>query len=113
MIRLRLRLRLCLLLLAVTALLVTGTPLSAGTADPGLPSGIAPPTAGSWLDADRCANPDASAAVAPVAPLERVIVPPDFILCTCKLCQRSPDVICQISPSGYSIRCADWAQTHC
>jgi hypothetical protein len=37
----------------------------------------------------------------------------DFILCTCKTCKARPDVICQISPSGYSILCSDWAATHC
>ena len=42
-------------------------------------------------------------------------IPPDddFILCTCSLCKRSPDTICQISPSGYSILCSDWYATHC
>lgn len=42
------------------------------------------------------------------------IQPPiDFILCTCKRCKAEPETICQISPSGYSIRCEDWAETHC
>jgi hypothetical protein len=47
------------------------------------------------------------------ASLEALIPPSDFILCTCKLCEREPSTICQISPSGYSIVCSDWAQTHC
>ena len=37
----------------------------------------------------------------------------DFVLCTCKLCEREPSTICQISPTGYSIVCSDWAATHC
>jgi hypothetical protein len=42
-------------------------------------------------------------------------IPPDddFILCTCKFCRENPDVDCQISPSGYTILCEDWARTHC
>ena len=48
------------------------------------------------------------------ASLEAVIPPPtDFDLCTCKFCGRNPTAICQISPSGYSIVCSDWAATHC
>jgi hypothetical protein len=42
-----------------------------------------------------------------------IIIPPDFILCTCKTCREYPDVICQVSPSGFSIVCSDWAKTHC
>lgn len=36
----------------------------------------------------------------------------DFILCSCELCSRS-DVDCQISPSGYTIACADYYKSHC
>jgi hypothetical protein len=36
----------------------------------------------------------------------------DFIICSCKLCSRS-DVVCRISPTGFSIACADYYQTHC
>lgn len=35
-----------------------------------------------------------------------------FILCSCQLCSRS-DVICQVSPSGFSIRCADYYAMFC
>jgi hypothetical protein len=35
-----------------------------------------------------------------------------FVLCSCELCSRS-DVICRISPSGYSIPCADYYAMHC
>lgn len=38
---------------------------------------------------------------------------PGFILCTCQLCVAHPDVICQVSPSGFSIHCYDWAAQHC
>ena len=37
----------------------------------------------------------------------------EFDLCTCKFCERNPSDICQVSPTGYSIVCSDWAQTHC
>jgi hypothetical protein len=37
----------------------------------------------------------------------------NYILCSCSLCKRSPDTICQISPTGYSILCSDWYATHC
>jgi len=36
----------------------------------------------------------------------------DFILCSCQLCSQS-DVDCQISPSGYTIACADYYAMHC
>jgi hypothetical protein len=36
----------------------------------------------------------------------------DFVLCSCQLCSQS-DVDCQISPSGYTIACADYYATHC
>ena len=35
-----------------------------------------------------------------------------FVLCSCELCSRS-DVICRISPTGFSIPCADYYATHC
>ena len=35
-----------------------------------------------------------------------------FILCSCQLCSRS-DVVCQVSPSGFSIRCADYYAMFC
>jgi hypothetical protein len=41
-----------------------------------------------------------------------VINPGGYILCSCELCSRS-DVICQISPSGYSIACADYYALNC
>jgi len=36
----------------------------------------------------------------------------DFVICSCQLCAQS-DVVCRISPTGYSIRCADYYRTHC
>jgi hypothetical protein len=47
------------------------------------------------------------------APAEAAIPPNDFILCSCKLCAAEPYTVCQISPSGYSILCADWYRLHC
>ena len=35
-----------------------------------------------------------------------------FILCSCQLCAHS-DVICRISPTGFSIRCADYYAMYC
>jgi len=35
-----------------------------------------------------------------------------FVICSCQLCSQS-DVICRISPTGFSISCADYYQTHC
>jgi len=35
-----------------------------------------------------------------------------YILCSCELCSRS-DVICRISPSGFSIECADYYAMYC
>ena len=37
----------------------------------------------------------------------------EYDLCTCKFCGRNPSSVCQISPTGYSIVCSDWALTHC
>ena len=37
---------------------------------------------------------------------------PDYVLCSCQLCSQS-DVDCQISPSGYTIACADYYASHC
>jgi len=35
-----------------------------------------------------------------------------FVICSCQLCSQS-DVVCRISPSGFSIACADYYATHC
>jgi len=35
-----------------------------------------------------------------------------FVLCSCQLCSQS-DVICRISPSGFSTTCANYYATHC
>ena len=35
-----------------------------------------------------------------------------FVICSCELCSRS-DVVCRISPTGFSIACADYYRTHC
>ena len=103
-----LRLRTSLLLLAIAALLLAVAPTFAATRDSGLPSQVAAPAAGTGPDANLCKAP-----VAPAASLKSIIIPPDFILCTCDYCKVHQDVICQISPSGYSIVCEDWYRTHC
>ena len=38
--------------------------------------------------------------------------PGGFIICSCQLCAHS-DVICRISPTGFSIVCSDYYATHC
>ena len=98
------RLRSSLLLLAIAALLLSGMPASAATGDSSLP----------WLDAGQCTNPDSTPAIGtPVESIDLAFPPPnDFILCTCKFCNDYPDVTCQISPSGYSILCADYSRLH-
>lgn len=35
-----------------------------------------------------------------------------YVLCSCQLCSQS-DVVCRISPSGYSILCSDYYRLHC
>lgn len=35
-----------------------------------------------------------------------------FVICSCELCSRS-DVICRISPSGFSIECANYYAMYC
>ncbi len=92
-----------LLLLAIAALLISGTPISAGSGDS---------AAVAWLDAGRFIE-SASPAADPVLSSEAAIPPSDFILCTCKFCRENPEVICQISPTGYSILCEDYSRTHC
>jgi hypothetical protein len=103
------RLRSSLFLLAITALLLSGAPVSANP--PGLPSGITAPAASPGLDADLCTNPLAGGA--PDASLAAQIDPPDFILCTCKFCRQYPAVDCQISPLGFTILCEDYVRSRC
>ena len=99
------------LLLAVAAILVSGTPLVAATGDPGPQT--AGPAAGPALEAGLC--PDSGSTGNTQVPEPKFMIPPidDFILCTCKFCRANPEEYCQISPSGYSILCEDWARTHC
>lgn len=97
------RLHSSLLLLAVVALLTAGAPAGAGNAEPAAAAG---PEVGAGL----CPETPTTAPAA----LELVFPPgDDFILCTCKRCEEEPETICQISPMGYSILCADWYRTHC
>jgi hypothetical protein len=37
---------------------------------------------------------------------------PGYILCSCHLCSQE-DVDCQISPSGFTISCADYYRIFC
>jgi hypothetical protein len=108
------RLRTTLFLLAITALLLSGAPVFAATGDSGLPSWITAPATSPGLDAGPCPEPGPSATLGTPAPIELAFPPPhDFILCSCELCKDYPDVICQISPSGYSILCEDYSRINC
>jgi hypothetical protein len=35
-----------------------------------------------------------------------------FLLCSCELCAHS-NVVCRISPTGFSIACSDYYQNNC
>ena len=107
------RLRSSLLLLAIAALLLSGAPVFAGTAGSGLPASVAAPAAIPGLDAGQCPAPESSLVVGTPAVREVFVPPSDFILCSCDLCRETPDVVCQISPSGYSIRCVDYSRLNC
>lgn len=103
------RFRPSLLLLATLVLLTSGASGLTGSGEAVLrsPSEDALPSAlpGASLCAETAATPGASLATAPPGD--------DFILCTCPFCRENPEVDCQISPDGYSIRCADWYAFHC
>jgi hypothetical protein len=106
------RLRTSLLLLAVMALLLSGTSVFAGTGDSGLPSRTAASAASPGPDAGRCPAPKLSFAASTPAWLDLSTPSSDFILCSCDYCRHHPDVICRISPTGFSIVCSDYSQTH-
>lgn len=106
------RLRSSLLLLAITALLLSATPVAADTVAPGLPSQLAAPAAVPSVDAPQCTAPGQSPAFGTGESLAPVPAS-DFILCTCKFCKNHPDVICQISPTGFSILCSDYYSSRC
>jgi hypothetical protein len=94
------RLRSSLFLLVLAALAVSAVPVFAGTAPVANPA------------ASLCPAPALSSIGTP-APTLKIFPPPDYIHCDCKLCAEKPDVICQISPSGYSILCSDWYRLNC
>lgn len=103
------RLRSSLLLLAIAALFISGTPISANSVAPSAAPAVVPS-----LDAGRCTDSGPSPAVdMPALNGEAATPRSGFILCTCKFCHENPEVICQISPTGYSIRCKDWFNSHC
>ena len=95
------------LLLALVLLLAAAVPALAATP--------APAPALPALDLSGAACPAATPALTPSVDkvFRATITPPNFILCTCKTCTQHPDVICQVSPSGFSIVCSNWASTHC
>lgn len=104
------RLRSLLSLLALAALLVSGTPAFAGETGAGASAAVATPA----LAGELCEEPALPEAL--LTPAGEELAPPvdpDFILCTCKFCKDYPDVICQISPSGFSILCADYYNWRC
>ena len=96
------------LLLPLAAILITALPAQAA----GSPEIVAPAT-GVRLDLNRCATPGTPLQTGtPAASLASVISTGGYVICSCQLCSQS-DVICRISPSGFSIPCADYYQTHC
>ena len=104
------RLRLSLLLLALMALLLSGTSAFAGTGDSALPSWTAAPATIPALAAGQCPAPKLSlGGSTPVQPTPMS----DFILCSCTYCAHHPDVICRISPTGFSILCSNYSQQNC
>ena len=104
------RLRTSLLLLALMALLLSGTSAFAGSGDPALPSWTAAPATIPALAAGQGPAPQLSLADGtPVLPTPRS----DFILCSCTYCAHHPDVICRISPTGFSIVCSNYSQMNC
>jgi len=107
------RLRTSLLLLAIMALLLGGTPVFAGTGDSGLPSSTAASATSPGLAAGQCPAPKLSLAVGAPAGLDLSTPSSDFILCSCTYCRHHPDVICRISPTGFSIVCSDYSQLNC
>jgi hypothetical protein len=106
------RLRSSLLLLAITGLLLSAAPVAADTAAPGLPSQLIAPAAVPSLDGSQCTAPGQSPAVGTGESLAPVPAS-DFILCSCRYCKNHPDVICQISPTGFSILCSDYYSSRC
>ncbi len=96
--------RLSLLALALLAALAVPTRADSCTA------GLSP-----LLDPDP--GPVCKAAARLASPMSESFLPraaaSGFILCTCELCIEHPAVICQVSPSGFSIHCSDWARQHC
>jgi hypothetical protein len=107
------RLRTSLLLLAVTALLLSGAPVFAGTGDAGLPAWTAVPVTSPGLGAGQCPAPKLSLAASTPARLDLSPLAADFILCSCDYCRHHPDAICRISPTGFSIVCSNYSQTNC
>jgi hypothetical protein len=104
------RLRTSLLLLALMALLLSGTSVFAGTGDSSLPLWAAAPATSPGLDAGQCPAPKLSLA----AGTPDLSIPlSDFILCSCDYCRHHPDVICRISPTGFSILCSNYSQLNC
>ena len=97
--------RISLLLLTIAAMLITAMPALAVGGDPG----ITAPAAVPGLDLNQCTAP--LQAGTPTASLASIIFP-SYVICSCELCSRS-DVECRISPSGYSIACADYYQLNC
>lgn len=104
-----------LLLLAIAAILATAGAGVARPIDPGLEITAAEPaapatspTAALAIEAAACPATDPAAESLPAA-----VPQPDFILCSCELCKARPDVICRISPTGFSIVCSDYYAAFC
>jgi hypothetical protein len=103
------RLRTSLFLLAAFALLTSGASGLAGASAAAVPPPSNQSLAPTPATAGQCADPTGVG----VAIRESALPPPDYILCSCSYCRAHPGEDCQISPSGYSILCADYYAFHC
>ena len=108
------RTRSLLFSVAIAALLLSSAPAFAGTGTPGVPT--ATPAAVPALDAGQC-TPPAQGTAAIAAPDSGLFLSTpgstDFIICSCSLCKTHPNVVCRISPTGFSILCSDYYASRC
>lgn len=102
------------LLLALVTLLVTAGTVLARSTEPVLPAAAEPATVAAVPNPAATIADDVCAEAQPAAaPPAEAISLQDFILCSCELCKAHPRVICRISPTGFSIVCADYYALSC
>lgn len=100
---------------AIAAFLLCAASVLAGTGSQGIPAGTAAPAMTPAVGSGQCTQPAGETAIA--APDSGLFLStpsdPDFILCSCKFCKTHQDVICRISPTGFSILCSDYYASRC